>query len=84
MKGELNPNHGVTQELREQWYKLCAIMLFKSGATSIDITTDDMERFARSGLANITMLPHGDTITLSLVNDAEARRLARKKGGLPV
>ena len=82
--GELNPNHPVTKEFREQWYKLCALMLFKSGATEARITADDIDRFANSGNANITMRAKGDVITLSLVSDAEAARLARQEGGLPV
>jgi hypothetical protein len=81
---ELNPNHPVTRELHDQWYKLCAILLFKSGRREAKITSDDIERFTSSGYANITMHPKGDVITLALVNDEEAARLARKEGGLPV
>ena len=80
---EMNPNHPVTREVREQWYKLCALVLFKSGQTEIRISSTDIERFAASGLANITVEPKGDIITLRLVGDAEAARLARKEGGLP-
>jgi hypothetical protein len=82
MRGEINPNHPVVQEMREQWYKMCAILLFKSGVTKIEITASDVERFANSGLANIVCHPHGDVITLQLVSDAEAMRLVRKEGGL--
>lgn len=81
---ELNPNHPVTQELREQWYKLCALVIFKSGATEVQITSADIEAFTTSGIANIVMRPKGHVITLSLVSDAEAKRLARSEGGLPV
>lgn len=81
---ELNPNHGVTREMREEWHKLCAIMLWKSGATEIQITAEDVRRFSNSGLANITIRPRGNVITLTLVSDAEAARLAKQAGGLPV
>jgi hypothetical protein len=81
---ELNPNHPVTQEFREQWHKLCAIMLFKSGQSTMQITSGDIEQFASSGRANITMRAKGDVIVLSLVGDAEAKRLAREEGGLPI
>jgi hypothetical protein len=81
---ELNPNHPVTRELREQWYKLCAILLWKSGATEVQITSDDIDGFMKSGLANITMHPKDDVITLGLVSDAETVRLSRKEGGLPI
>lgn len=81
---ELNPNHPVTSSMREEWHKLCALLIFKSGKTEVTIDTSDLERFLNSGLANITMRPSGDAITLRLVSDAEAARLAREEGGLPI
>jgi hypothetical protein len=81
---ELNPNHPVTAEMREQWYKLCAIAMHKLGKTELRITVEDIQRFTDSGLANITVRPKGDVIILSLVSDAEAARLAKQEGGLPV
>lgn len=81
---ELNPNHPVTIELREQWHKLCAIVMFKLDLQEITITVSDIQRMSDSGMANITMRSKGNVITLALVSDAEAARLARKEGGLPV
>lgn len=81
---QLNPNHGVTRELHDQWYKLCAALMLKFGVDTVDITSADIERLATCGKANITMRPHGNVITLALVTDAEVLRLARKEGGLPV
>ena len=80
----LNPNHPVVKEMQEQWYKLCAIVIFKSGLTKVEITHEDIERFSASGLANIAVKPKGDTITLMLVSDKEGQRLAREEGGLSV
>lgn len=79
----MNPNHPVTSSFREQWYKIAALLLFKSGAAEAAITVADIERFAESGIANITMRATGNIITLALVSDAEAARLARQEGGLP-
>lgn len=81
---ELNPNHGVTNEIRDQWYKLCAIMLFKSGKREIKITSEDIDQFMNSGICNITVRPQDRVLTLALVSDAEAARLAREEGGLPI
>lgn len=81
---ELNPNHGVTQEVREQWHKLCALAMFKLGLTKLVITSADVDRLMSSGRANITVRPKDHTLTLELVSDAEAARLAREEGGLPV
>lgn len=81
---ELNPNHGVTQEVREQWHKLCALAMFKLRVTRLEITAADIERFQAVGLAGITVRPSGDVVTLELVTEEIARRLAREEGGLPV
>ncbi len=83
MTDELNPNHPVTAEFREQWHKLCAILMIKFNLKEVRITGRDVTRMTESGLANITMRASGDVITLKLVSDAEAARLAKKEGGLP-
>lgn len=84
MPKSLNPNHPVVQEVQDQWYKLCAILIHRSGATEVKITWSDVDAFADSGLANIVVHPQDDGITLRLVSNKEAREIARKEGGLPV
>jgi len=42
---ELNPNHGVTIEMREQYHKLLAFVIWKSGSDRLVITAADLERF---------------------------------------
>ena len=79
-----NPNHPVVREMENQWYKLCALALFKLGKTELRITAADIEAFSSSGLANITVHPKDDVITLRLVSDEEAMRLSKQEGGLPV
>jgi hypothetical protein len=80
----MNPNHPVALELQEQWYKICAILIHKSGATEDKITMNDLQAFANSGLANIVAHSKGSVITLRLVSDKEAQNIAREAGGLPV
>lgn len=81
---ELNPNHGVTQEVREQWHKFCALAMFKLGVRRLEISAADIERFESAGLAGITVRPAGHVVTLELVTEAVARKLAKEEGGLPV
>lgn len=81
---ELNPNHAVTSEVREQWHKFCALLLHKFGATEVSITAQDVESLQKSGLANITVRATDAEIILKLVDDDEAERLAKKEGGLPI
>lgn len=76
-----NPNRPVVRETQEQWYKLCALVMFKSGEDSVRISVEDIEAFAASGKANIVIHPRGDVITLSLVTDEKAKRLRRKRSG---
>lgn len=56
---ELNPNHGVTIEMREQWHKFCALVMFKCGLTEIMITAQDIDNLVASGNGNITVRPRG-------------------------
>ncbi len=82
---ELNPNHGVTQEVRGQWHKLLAIWMHKQGLRSLTITSADIDAFsAHPGGNNITIRPAGRVLVIELVSDKEAARLAREEGGLPV
>jgi hypothetical protein len=84
LQGEINPNHGVLQEVRQEWHKLCALAMHKMGKAELVITSGDIEAFTHSGMANITVHPSGNIITLRLVSDEEALRLARGAGGMPV
>lgn len=81
---ELNPNHPVTAEMHDSWHKLCAMVMFKFGVRHVEITAEEIESFASSGACNIVLHPKGDVLTVFLVSDAEAERLAREEGGLPV
>ncbi len=78
---ELNPNHGVTAEMRHQWYKIAALLMFKLGANKVEITSNDIEKFNRSDLRNIVAHPVDRVLTLELVGEAEALRLVKQEGG---
>lgn len=82
---ELNPNHGVTIEMRDQYHKLLAFMIWRSGGDRIVITASDLERFQndRPDGTNLVVEPKDDILTLRIVTDDEGRRLARMAGGLP-
>jgi len=78
----MNPNHPVVQEMREQWYKIAAILLRRLGGEAI-ITDDEIAAFASASKHNIVIDTRGNTnLRLSLVDDEKARELARKEGGL--
>jgi hypothetical protein len=42
---ELNPNHPVANEMREQWHKLLAITMWKYDVDRLVITSDEIDRF---------------------------------------
>jgi hypothetical protein len=81
---ELNPNHPVTQEVREQWHKIAAIMMNKLGITDLEITEADIEALnsnpraivadARNNEFHIRLLPLKEA-------EAIARKEARTGGG---
>ncbi len=81
---ELNPNHPVTQEIRQHWHKLCAIALFTLDVRELEITVEDMEKFTRElgDDAAIVVKAKGKILTLKLVKGEEAKRLVKDEGGL--
>lgn len=81
---ELNPNHPVTRGLHDHWHKLCAILMVKLGVSSVRITEGELlEICSRTGL-NIVADERGGALTLRLVDDEEAAKLAKEAGGLPI
>jgi len=82
---ELNPNHPVTSEMREQYHKLVAFLLWKFCLGHYVVTSAELERFAADPRGtNLVVYPTGNELTLRLVSDDDARTLARRAGGLPV
>ena len=75
---ELNPNHPVTESLRDQWHKICAIVMHKLNVSTVDITTEDMSALADFRIAAYV---YKDSITLSLMSISEGERLAKEVGG---
>ncbi len=76
---ELNPKHPVTTQMRSEWHKIAAILLFKSGATSCTISVADIEEFSKSGIANIVIKPVRDVLHVALVDDVTALRLSEEQ-----
>lgn len=83
---ELNPNHGVTNEMREQYHKLLAFCVWKFGsARELTITSTDLAQFVADQPDGINLVVHPihDVLRLRIVGDVEGAALARKAGGLP-
>ena len=82
---ELNPNHGVTSEMRDQYHKLLAIIVGLGYGGATTITVADLERFTEQWPdAAIIVHSHADCIELRLVTREEGDQIAREHGGLPV
>jgi hypothetical protein len=83
IEGELNPNHVVTQSMREQWHKIAALLLLKLGGEA-SITLRDVANMGKKQRSNIVIQEKNEGLKLRLVSDTEAARLAREEGGLPI
>lgn len=79
--GEFNPDHPVTRELHNLWYKMAAAIMLKAGWTEVVLTIDDLQRI--DGKA-ILAKPSHDTITIRLVTMEEGERIAKEEGGYRV
>lgn len=80
----LNPNHPVTQAMDTEWHKIVAILMHKLGLNEVELTEADINAFVTSGYAAVTIHAGETTLRLNLATEAEAERLAREHGGLPV
>lgn len=81
---ELNPNHKVVRQARDQWHKIAALIMVKLGLTELQITPDDINKIA-AGNVNIVLDARGESetgiLTIRIVDDKAADELARKEGG---
>jgi hypothetical protein len=68
----------VTAAMQQQWHKLCAMAIFALGAREVTITAETMVQFdaALGDRPSIVADFRHDTLTLRLVNAAEATTLA--------
>ena len=80
LKGELNPEQGVTAEVREHWYKIAAVLVMKLKAITgeeVTVTTTDLERLISLFPGDepaIVMAPKGDIMRLLLLPMREAKK----------
>lgn len=80
---ELNPDNLLVKALREQWQKLCAIVMHKQGMREINITREDIEAFVgmfEGELPVILVQEKGEVIVLKLVKWSDAEKLAKQHG----
>lgn len=71
-----------TAALREQWPKLCAILMHKLGVRTLTVKPSDVAQFTATHGAGAAVHCEieGDTATLTLMSPKDAH--ARAKGGL--
>ncbi len=78
---EMNPNHPMTQDMRDQWHKITAMLMLKFGVTETTITAADVLSMPIDTFIVIEETKEG--LQLKLVSEAEAQRLVKKEGGAP-
>lgn len=81
---ELNPNHKVVRQARQEWHKIAALIMVKLGLTELQLTLDDVNKVA-AGNVNIVLDARGESetgiLTVRIVDDKTAAELARTEGG---
>ena len=78
---ELNPNHAVTQAVRDHWHTFAALLMHKAGTPHVVITRIDLETLPPGTAIVVQELEDG--VHLRLVDAITADQIARKEGGLP-
>ncbi len=81
---ELNPNNKTTQQVRGEWHKIAALIMFKTGFSELNFTMQDIYDFT-SGQRNIVIDSRKESelgvLTIRIVDDKTADQLAREAGG---
>jgi hypothetical protein len=78
---ELNPNHPVTQQVRDHYHVLLLIVLQMQGLSEVEITPADIEAIKGRSIVVDT---RGGGLWLRNVDAETAGRIAREAGGLPL
>lgn len=78
---ELNPDNRTTQGLREQWFKVLAVVLWKYRAelpAEVVLKPEDFEAITAAFPNMPTIVAHerADGLVLRVVDELEGRRLA--------
>jgi hypothetical protein len=75
---ELNPHHPVTEELHEQWHKICLLLMKRLGKREILITVDEVNAAFDSPDKNIIAHAKHDGLHVILATNEEAETAIRR------
>lgn len=77
---ELNPNHPVTRAVSDQWHKIAALLVNKSGGHVVTSASD----FSDLGLDKaIVVWELPDGLHLTIIDNQQAALMACQHEGLP-
>jgi hypothetical protein len=91
LDGEVNPNHPMTKLARENWHKICALLMQKMEAEhkipglsdyQVEITVGEIQRLSDRNLA-VVIQERKERLFIRLMPIADAEKLAREEGGMP-
>jgi hypothetical protein len=80
---EMNPHHPVTQEVREHWHKIAALIMWKAGLTKVTIINGEIDIFGSlppASMPTIIIHTHKESLDILLMPLDEAKRYAAKEG----
>lgn len=75
---ELNPNHPVTQEVRDHWHKIVAVLMTKFGVTDVEILEEDVAKLAGNNRAVVVDCRNGKFF-IRMMSMEQGRELLQKQ-----
>jgi hypothetical protein len=75
---ELNPEHAVTKKTRDQWHKICAIVMFITGVKEVIIKEEHVLALGADTCVVAHDLPDG--LHIKIMTTEEAMKLAQLDG----
>lgn len=91
LEGELNPNHPMTRFARDQWHKICAVLMQKMEAShkipglpdyEVEITVAEIHRLSERDMA-VVMHERDGRLFIRFMPREMGEKLAKQEGGFP-
>lgn len=77
---EVNPNHPVTQFMRDQWAKIAALIMWKLKVEKVTIESEEFEQFnclPDASMPTIVVHMHGKSVEVMLMPLDQATKYAQ-------
>ena len=74
-KDEINPSNPVVAAARDNWHKIAAMIMWKTGLKEVVITDEDIDEMNKGGFVGIAISEKGKNLCVHFVQGEGVHRL---------